>query len=488
MSKAINEVFRKIYEVCNHQIYSILLNFFKINDPYRLIAILIIGIGIKLPFIIGGCATLEMEKSLLIGEAVASTSMYYGILDNTAPLAAGVYWLIAFVAGKSPISLHILGTLLLILQAIIFNNLAIRNKVYEQNTYLPAFAYLIIGSIQYNLSSFSSAQMGMTFILLAFSQLLSHVEFRAKREEQIMSIGLLTGIASLFYLPLIIFLPIILIILLVFTNTLSRRYFILIISAAMPQAVAFAYYWVLNGVPDYYIANFILPTLDFGFNAGASIQQSYPVLLPITILGLLGFATMPKQRRLNNYQNRLAQLFFATGLLILIIPLLTALDLQGAILLYLPILAFFATHLFFLIRRPMADLVASVTFIGTSLFLAYQTEFHFMEWPKKIEERTKVNQGLLDLVKNKKIWVLGDEPELYTHGKLGTTFYNWQLSKPYLENLDYYDNLVFIKKSVDRFKPEVILDYEFMWKKLVLHIPSLEEDYEQIRPFVYKRK
>ena len=465
-----------------------MFSIFKINDPYRLIALLLIAIGIKLPFLLGGCATPEMEYWLLLGEAVDNTTMYMGVLDNLAPLSAGLYWLIAFVFGKSLLALHILGLLLLVLQAIIFNSLAIRNKVYEQNTYLPAFIFLIIGSIQYNLSVFSPAQLGMTFILLALSQLLAHVEFRAKRDEQIMSIGLLIGVGSLFYLPLFLILPIILVILVIFTNTLSRRYAILIISAFMPLSVALAYYWVMHGSTVYFVTHFIIPTINLGIEGSFAEAENIVVYIPLLLLFIAGYLTMPKQRRLNNYQNRLAQLFFVFSVLLVSIPLLTNTDGYSVALLYLPVLAFISSHLFYLIRRPITDLAVSIVFVGVILFMAFQTEFQFTTWPIKSGNRPKVAPELSKLITEKKVWVLGEHKVLYTYGSIGTTFFDWQLSKPYLDNLNYYDNLVFIKQSLDRFEPDVILDYDLRWRKIVNHIPSLSDKYEQVRPFVWVKK
>ena len=429
-----------------------------------------------------------MQYWLLLGEAVDNTSMYKGVLDNLAPLSAGIYWIIVFIAGKSVTALHILGVLLLILQAVIFNNLTIRNKVYEQNTYLPAFVYVIIGSIQYELSVFSPAQLGMTFILLAFGQLLSHVEFRAKRDEQIMSIGLLVGMASLFYLPLILFLPIILLILLVFTNTLSRRYAILIISAAMPLAVALAYYWVLQGQTSYFISHFIKPTFSIGFSLQTFRWEYLILYLPLILLFIAGYLTMPQQRRLNNYQNRLAQLFFLTAVVLVSIPFLANLDVPSTVLLYLPILAFISTHLFYLIRQPLTDLIISLLFMGSILFMAYQVEFNLTSWPQRPVKRALINPELKEIINGRKIWVLGDYKELYTGGSIGTAFFDWNLSTPYLDNLNYYDNLVFVRASIDKFEPEIIIDYEFRWRQIVNHLPALENQYEQVRPFVWQRK
>ena len=429
-----------------------------------------------------------MQHWLIIGEAMRSGHMYVDVFDSLAPLAATTYWFIVFVFGKSTLVLHILGTLLLVIQAIIFNNLTISNKVYEQNTYLPAFVYLLLASSHYSLSVLSPVQIGMTFILLTFSRLLSHVEFRAKRDEQIMSIGLLMGIAVLFYLPLIIFLPIVLIILLVFTNTLNRRYIILIISALIPFIAASTYYWLVNDESGYFMVNFVYPSLAIDFSALTSIGLNIGLFLPVLVFWFLGFITMSKQRRLNNYQSRLAQLFFLTGLMALFILLFKSSGIITGLIILVPVAAFFATHMFFLIRYSLMDLIVSLVFLSFILLTNYDSEFGFIGLNKSIEQEVKVEAELVTLIEDKKLLVLGDNKQLYTYGSLATPFYDWSLSTPVVDNLDYYDNVVFIKESVDRYQPEIILDYELKWRKILSHIPEFYLQYEEIRPFVWVRK
>ncbi|RLD24057.1 MAG: hypothetical protein DRI71_03695 [Bacteroidetes bacterium] len=465
-----------------------MLSFFKINDPYRLIAIFLIAFAIKMPFFINDCGYFDMQHWLIIGEAMKTGHMYVDIFDSLAPLAATTYWWITLIFGKSTIGLHILGTLLMVIQAIIFNNLTISNKVYEQNTYLPAFVYIILASSNYTLSVFSPAQLGMTFILLAFGKLLSHVEFRAKRDEQIMSIGLLVGVAVLFYLPFIVFLPIVLIILLLFTNTLKRRYVILTISALIPLVSAFAYYWMVNNESGYFMVNFVYPSLAINISTFASIGLNIVLFLPVLVFWLLGFITMPKQRRLNNYQSRLAQLFFITGLLTLLILLLESADIYAGMVMLVPVAAFFTTHMFFLIRRPLIDLIATLGFISFVLMISYDSEFRYLGLNTTIKKEVTVEPELASLIEGKKLMVLGEKKELYTYGSLSTPFYNWALSTPILENLEYYDNVVFIKESVDKYQPEIILDYELIWGKVLVHIPEFNEQYDEVRPFVWVRK
>lgn len=465
-----------------------MLRFFKINDPYRLIAIFLIAFAIKIPFFINDCTYFEMQHWLIIGEAMKSGHMYVDIFDSLAPLAATSYWFVVLIFGKSTLVLHILGTLLLVMQAIIFNNLTINNKVYEQNTYLPAFVYLLLASSHYALSVFSPAQMGMTLILLTFSKLLSHVEFRAKRDEQIMSIGLLMGIAVLFYLPFIIFLPIVLIILLFFTNTLKRRYIILTISALIPLFAAFAYYWLVNDESGYFMVNFVHPSLAIDFSTLTRVGLNFTLFLPVLVFWILGFVTMPKQRRLNNYQSRLAQLFFLTGLLALLILLFKNANIITGLIMLVPVAAFFTTHMFFLIRRTMMDFVFSLIFLSFILLTSYDSEFGFIGLNNSIKQEAKVDAELVSLIEDKKLMVLGDKKQLYTYGSLATPFYDWSLSTAVVDNLDYYDNVVFIKESIDRYQPEVILDYELKWRKILAHIPEFNQQYEETKPFVWVRK
>lgn len=465
-----------------------MLSFFKINDPYRLIAIFLIAFAIKIPFFTNSSAYFDMHHWLLIGEAMKSGHMYVDIFDSLSPLAATTYWLIVLVFGKSTLALQILGTLLMLLQAIIFNNLTITNKVYEQNTYLPAFVYLILASSHYSLSVFSPAQLAITFILLAFSKLLSHVEFRAKRDEHIMSIGLLIGIAALFYLPFIVFLPVVLIILLLFTNTLRRRYVILTISALIPLFTAFSYYWLVNDEAGYFIVNFVYSSLEIDLSSLIKIGVNVGLILPVLVFWFLGITTMPKQRRLNNYQSRLAQLFFITGLLASLILLFKSADIITGIILLVPVVAFFTTHMFFLIRRSLIDFITILVFLSSFLLTSYDSEFGFIGLNKTLRQEVKVEPELVSLIKDKKLLVLGDKQQLYMYGSLGTPFYDWSLSTPVVDNLEYYDNVVFIKESIDRYQPEVILDYELRWRKILTHIPEFYEQYEQLRPFVWVRK
>lgn len=197
---------------------------------------------------------------------------------------------------------------------------------------------------------------------------------------------------------------------------------------------------------------------------------------------------MSKQRRLNNYQSRLAQLFFITGLMALLVLLFKSADIITGIILLVPVAAFFTTHMFFLIRRSLIDFITLLIFLSFILLTSYDSEFGLLGINKSIEQEVVVEPELVTLIKDKKLMVLGDRQRLYVYGSLATPFYDWSLSRAVVNNLEYYDNVVSIKESIDRYQPEVILDYELRWRKILFHIPEFYQQYKQVRPFVWVRK
>jgi hypothetical protein len=197
---------------------------------------------------------------------------------------------------------------------------------------------------------------------------------------------------------------------------------------------------------------------------------------------------MPKQRRLNNYQSRLAQLFFLTGLLSLVILLFSSANIIDGLIVLVPVATFFATHMFFLVRRQLIDLITSLLFVLFAVLISYDSELKIFGLINSINQEQEVEKELVSFIEGKKMMVLGDHKHLYAFGSLATPFYDWSLSKPILDHLEYYDNIVFIKESLDRYRPEIILDYELTWRKITSHIPEFNLQYREVRPFVWVRK
>jgi len=163
-----------------------LLNYFKTNDPYRLIALFLILLLIRLPFMIVNPEMIGAElKWLLIGERLSEGgTLYIDVWDDIAPISAGFYWIMDLVFGRAVVAGLIISYLLVCYQSYIFNNLLIRNNIYPQSTYLPAFFYGMFMSSSFDMFYLSPPVIGMTFLIPALSNIFSHIQFRTDKAYQ----------------------------------------------------------------------------------------------------------------------------------------------------------------------------------------------------------------------------------------------------------------------------------------------------------------
>ena len=133
-----------------------LLRFFRINDPYRLIGLLVILILLALPFFIDPVGITHLElQSFVIGEAIHDGKlMYIQVYDSTAPLAAALYGLVDWIFSRSLPARHSLSLLLIFFQASFFAIVLIVNKAYNDSTYLPALIFGLLCFLSFDFLSF----------------------------------------------------------------------------------------------------------------------------------------------------------------------------------------------------------------------------------------------------------------------------------------------------------------------------------------------
>ncbi|MCB0496629.1 MAG: hypothetical protein KDC79_10885 [Cyclobacteriaceae bacterium] len=460
------------------------LSFFKINDPFRLVPIFLLAFLFKIPAFLHPIQFAETTHWFVIGKAMHSGTLYVDIWDRIAPFSAVVYQVIDWLFGRSILALYILGTLLTFLQAAIFNNMLMRAKVYENNSYLPALIYVLFTSSHPALFTLSPALMGLTLVLLGLGNMLRHVEFRAKKDIQIIMIGLYFGMSSLFYFPYIVFIPISVMLLLIFTSTIGRRYFLLVFGGVFPLITSFFYYWIKSDRPGYFLSNFVV------FNNFNVTEQSIGWLWGTLSLGIplifafAGLASFGKQRRLTNYQSRIVQLFIVFGISVISMLLLEAPISYYSLSVFIPVLVFITVHFVFIFKRSFyLTLLSILILVGTFISL-WAFTFRWFTPSNGKSEPSKYAA----VAKGKTIMVLGQDKSLYKNASLAGPFYDWTLSSSFFNELDYYDNLVFLQDQLKRSKPDVIIDLENKWPQIEKRLPLIAGSYFESQKNVWKRK
>jgi hypothetical protein len=285
--------------------------------------ILFVAVIIQLPIFISGInITLpEIEWHMVGAKLVEGGGLYVDIYYPIGPLSAQVYRILSFIAPEGYLIYRILGLFLVIVQSVIFNYSLIQYKAYNQNTYVPSLIYVILMMGMEDYITLSPQLMGLTFVLFSIGLTIRLIEGRKRAEEDFLKIGLFSGIAALFYpLYLLLLIPV-LIALIFFTNTIVRRYLLLVFGATLPFFLTWLKFYWYNQLDEFY---FNLNFLFMAGNEGTLITWKglFGIFLVPGLILLYSFFRVMQSLGFINYQVRLQKYYFLYvffGILIVIL-------------------------------------------------------------------------------------------------------------------------------------------------------------------------
>lgn len=457
-----------------------MLTFFKTNDPYRLVGVLLLLLLIRVPIFISGVPMILPElKWLLIGERLGSGDyiMYQGVWDYTAPLAVFVYKWLFVLFGKSRVPYYILSAILVVIQAGIFNNVMLRNKAYNGSNYVPALIYMVFMNTFFDFLTLSPVLLSMTFVLLAMNNLFKRMDNQTKDELFIFT-GVFLGIATLFYLPAFWYFFITVLSLVLYTGSILRRMMLLVYGFAIVAGMASLYFYWFDDylIFQHHVLNslWVIDTIKYLNWTELTIVATVPMLI--------FFMSIYKVRKFGkyiNFQEKIQQvmlMFFLAGFMALVMAREVS---TYQLIFFVPTVAFYVAHYLLLIKNwVVAELSAGIIILLVLYnHLAFSHNwFHvdqFMSY-----ESLKVQESAYEkLVRGKKILVLGDEMQHYKNASLATPYLNWRLSKIQLKQLNYYDNSAETFVNFSKDLPEVIIDQELTMPSLFKIMPTISSQY-----------
>ena len=466
-----------------------MLSYFKINDPYRLILVFLFVLLVRLPvYIDGGILTQPELNWLLVGERTGNGfDLYSETWDDIAPLSAMTYTIMDFLFGRSLLALQILGLLLVFVQSIWFNGLLLNNGAFPQNTYVPAIVYAVLSSLFFDFYTASPVVLSATFIVMSLNNIFSHIQFRAKKDEMILNIGLYLGIATLFYLPSILFMIGTLVVFILFTGTVARRYIMLVFGFVLPILLSGAYFYFRDALPNY-LYNFWDSLGSFDATLWLDrMSLLYVAAIPLFFL-VLAFFRLMQRTRYNNYQARLLQVMF----IYLAVSFLMFLYYQDravfGLMILVPACAFYLSHYFQLISRVSGNLMFTLFLAG--VVVVNLGVYYGNSWlSDKIRYQTYAveESGDKDLLEGKKILVLGPDKNPYQYGETATPYLEWDRSKDVFSQLDFYDNQAHLMSSFTSDPPDIIIDQVGIAEQLFSKVPGIGVNYRKEGENIYSR-
>lgn len=455
-----------------------MLRFFRINDPYRVLFIMLVLIVIRV--VQGYFFDTDFILSVkwrLLGEWLGNGFILYReTYDYTGPLAALVYKYLDILFGRSAFVHTFFSTLLIIVQAGIFNRILIRNKAFDESTYLPAFFYMLVASVIPDFMSLSPQLMSMTFILLAFGSVLRRIDNQAT-DELFLNSGVFVGIATMIHLPSCIFLFVFLFALIAFSSAILRRLLIYLFGFSLSLGLCSSYfYW--RGDLVYFYQSFFYYGFTLDANNLVSVNQLLVSLGPLTLIFILTLIRSFSKARLTNFQQRIQRVLWFVFLGGVICFFLSVNKAALEVVFLIPLISYFLTQYFLLLKNRIFRFLMPglVVFglIGMSIYVYSTQHAAFMVTPKS-------------QLSDKKVLVLGEDFGYYLNQPIGSPCFDQTMCGDAFEGLAYYDESSAIYRWITKSDPEVIIDQVNAVPKLFHRFPTLEKSFQEREPNRYHK-
>jgi len=454
-----------------------MLRFFRLNDPYRLLALLALLTLLSLPQLIDPATlTIQELKGMLIGEALAEGKLLYAkLFDSTAPLSSFFFGLVNWLVGRSVLGRQFISLFIIFFQASFFAVILIRNKAYIDSTYVSALVFGGLCFLSFDFLSVSPELIGATLLLMALNNLFKEIEFKIQRDEIILNLGFYLGLASLCLFSLTVFFVGAIIILSVFTRINLRKYLLLFFGFTLPHILLICFY-LYKDQSIMLLENFYLPNSTLLGEDLMSIQGLLTLLaLPIVFL-ILAFLKLNNEGRFTKYQSQLSQVMFLWMVFAVVHVSITRELTPHSFIVFIPSFAYFITHYFLLIRRKnLAEVMFAVLLIGI-IGISGLSRYNKISWltfdAMLVKQTTSTFQ-------KEKIMVVNNQLGYYQENKLAGYFLEWPLYSTILDEPDYYENVILIGEMFYNDSPDVIIDPEDKMKAFFKRIPTIASKYKR---------
>lgn len=452
-----------------------MLRYFRINDHYRLIGLFVLLSFLCLPvFLDSAQITLPEVESIVLGEKVAEGfSLYNEIIDSTPPLAAWFYGFCDWVFGRNLTGRHIFAFIILFIQSAFLGFFLIGKKALPENTFIPSVIFSVLTLISFDVLSLTAEVAALGFLLLAVNALLTEIEFRVQRDETILSMGLFIGIGTLINFSYVIYLPGFLIMLMLFTRNIPRKYLLFLSGFMLPHLMLFATYYMQGHSAELW-HRFYIPNLSFAEVSLISIK-SLMVLCSAPLLYLvISLFILNRDAHLTKYQSQVYQAMVIWFIVALIQVYFSPNFRPQSLLPLAPPVSFFFTHFLLLIKKKrIAELYLWIILVG-SVSIAYMARYQKIVpvdythlWVKESSRP----------VSDKRVLVLADEPGVFIKNRIAPAFLNWPLTKEIFDGPQFYENVILVNRYFENDPPEIIIDPENRMEKFFDRIPRLKSKY-----------
>jgi len=463
------------------------LRYFRINDPYRLISLLVLMVLASLPLLIDPPdITLQEIRDMVVGERVGNKILYIDLVDRTPPLMAVADGVLNLLFGRSLLARHLLALIILFFQASYFAVLLIHNRAYNENTYVPSLIFGLLCFLSFDLLSVTPELLGATVLLFALNSIFKEIEFRIDKDSIMLNLGLFIGLASLFVLSYAIFLPGTIVILAFFARSTFRKLLLVVLGFFLVHGILLTLYYYY-GQPEELWRNFYLAHLDQTRSLDVGLRTlMYLAAVPLFFF-LVSLLMLTREAHFTRYQSQLFQVLFIWLIVAATEALLSPGIAPHSFITVLPPLAYFIGHFLLLIRRKRISEFMLWVFIVGILGGSYAIRKGFIQGTD-YSRLFATASPYQERIKGKDVMVVGHDPGLYRYNSLGGGFFDWDLSREYFEHPEFYEHVIRMNNAFNEDPPEVIIDERGLMPAVMDRLPMVARHYRRDSTTYWRRE
>lgn len=415
-------------------------------------------------------------RYFLLGEKLnQGFRLYQDILENIAPASAAIYSLLHLFS--IPLKLTPLIAIGIIgIQGIIFQLTIQKFDLLPKLGYLPFMIYVSMFFISMELWSLSPALMGLTFLILAWNEIV-YQQRGLQANDRVFLIGLHLGLASLFFFSYAFFLWWGLYALIAYTGVNFRQIILFLVGFIFPYLISISY---LNYTENLGSLFQVFQASAFHFNVIKSkdLYHIFISYLPGLTIAIMGFYILLSTNKIRTNAKKAQQSNFAWIVLSIILLFTLPNYSRYNLVFFIPGFCLIGFHIFFLFKKPWAQEL-NIWITISLLFISQQIEF-------KQDKSEFLKLGKLPF-KNEKLLILGPQIEEYLNNKMSGPFINWELSKSLFENINDYEKVITLTELFEKNPPTYIFDPEKTFKRIQTKIPNIGLKYREFGNNIFKR-
>jgi hypothetical protein len=456
-----------------------MLQIFKVGTPDRLLFLLVLFGLFQIPYLLYSDHILVAELlRIRLGERLADGwRMYAQIADDTAPISAMVYGLMAKAGFANYKFLRCAGAALIWFQALWFNQMAFRYQMMSEKNFLIAFLYIVLVHCGADTISISPVLIGLSFLLFAFEKLF-HILKEGVNNDDVMLCGLWLGMAVASSQPFVVFIIPVFLAAFLFTSMRLNHYFTIAAACLLPSGFVYTFFLYTGGSADYlfcFMKGFTLSPrlrlvdLSFGLSAGF-------ILL---LLAISGWFFSNQHSRINFHRVGLNVFFFSSiaalgGLFI------GAVRCTENLLLLVPMASFLLAQMFILSRKQLYSELTALIIIALCITGFYQQTNpggRLSKWNADLFVK-EPPKGFMAGFGGKSILNLSDDVRFFAFNKPATRFFRHYLSNLKADDSKTYQGLIYWHQCLSEDPPALIYDPGNFASGLMRHMPEFSRCYQ----------